>query len=61
MSDLPEHTIPLSAFLKTLRGTPDEVYSRLLTIQHANQNKTAAAWRETLEGYRGVPSPAKGA
>lgn len=50
-----EHPVPVRAFLKNLRGTPDEVYSRLLQIHHAHQNMTPTAWRATLDGHRGLP------
>lgn len=61
-----EHSIPVAAFVKTLRGTADEVYSRLLIITHSHQNKTARDWRASLDALRGlppvkrVPDPIKG-
>jgi hypothetical protein len=53
-TEAPAHTIPVNSFIKSLRGTPDEVYSRLLIIEHRFQNKTMAEWHETLHGHRGL-------
>lgn len=51
-----EHPVPVRAFIKMLKGTRDEVYSRLLLISHSNQNKTPTAWRDALERHRGLPT-----
>lgn len=51
-----EHPMPVQAFIKTLKGTPDEVYSRLLLINHRSQNKTPTAWRAQLETHRSLPA-----
>ena len=48
-----EHTIPVAAFVKGLKGTPDEVYTRLLLIEHKFHNKTVADWTAALDDHRG--------
>jgi hypothetical protein len=55
MSDQPEPTIGVTAFIRKLRGTADEVYSRLLQIEHRFENKTVADWHAALHEHRGLP------
>lgn len=50
-----EHPISVQAFVTTLKGTDDEVYGKLLMIEHRFQNKTPSDWRASLHGHRGLP------
>lgn len=43
-----EFPIPLRAFQATLRATPDEVWSHLLTLTCRGQNHTPTEWRAIL-------------
>lgn len=43
-----ELPIPCRQFIASLKGTTDEVWSRLLKNDHGVKNLTPAAWRETL-------------
>ena len=37
-------------------GHPDEVYLRLLRINHGRENHTEAEWAALIEGYRNAPA-----
>lgn len=39
-----------------LRGSPDEVWSRLIVKSHGHQNKTPEEWGDVIESYRAKPA-----
>lgn len=49
-----EFPVPLKAFLATLKGTPDEVWSRLLQAGHGREKHTLAGWRNLIGLHRGT-------
>jgi hypothetical protein len=58
MSETTEHPIPAQTFVKTLTGSADEVFSRLILIEHRYQNKTKTEWHAALNKLRGLPEDA---
>lgn len=52
----PAMRIPLRRWLARLRGTDEEVYSKLLIAEAGLVAKTAEAWRELLEEIKGRPA-----
>ena len=40
--------ISLPAFLAKIRGTKDEVYSRLLHVRHGREKRSEVGWRKAL-------------
>lgn len=57
MSDpVVEHPIPLAVFTASLKGTSDEVFSRLLRIRHGVEKHTTAEWRALLDAARREPA-----
>lgn len=51
--------VPLPRFLARLKGTPDQVWSRLLTAAHGKERHTQAEWLEVLAGYKSSPASAR--
>lgn len=51
-----EFPIPCRRFIATLRGTPDEIWSKHLQIQHGIENHTMTEWRNLLDGHRDRPA-----
>ncbi|MDA8249174.1 MAG: hypothetical protein M0Z28_08340 [Rhodospirillales bacterium] len=51
-----EHPIPLAAFAASLKGTSDEVYTKLLRIRHGMEKHTTAEWRALIDAARREPA-----
>jgi hypothetical protein len=51
-----EFPIPLAKFAKTLKGTRDEVWVRLLQQQHGRENHTQDEWKGLIDRYRPLPA-----
>lgn len=49
-----EFRIPVVRFVKGLKGTKDEVWTKLLTLQYATQAKTASEWKEIMTRLKGA-------
>lgn len=50
---------PLARFLESLIGTPDEVWSRLLILEHNGQNMKPQEWRTVLGEMKASPVESK--
>lgn len=48
-----EFPVPLSRFLPTLRRTPDEVWSKLLQLNHSKEKLTMSGWKALLNTMKG--------
>lgn len=48
--------IPLKRYLSRLKGTDEEIYSKLLQIEAGMVAKTAEAWRALLEEIKNRPA-----
>lgn len=48
----PEFPVPLTAFLATLKGSKDEIWSRLLKMDHGLESHTMTEWKATLNKLR---------
>lgn len=44
--------IPAQRFVQTLIHTPDEVWARLLQLDHGNEKLRPAEWREKLAALK---------
>lgn len=55
---MPDDTtpIPCDAFCRTLRGTADEVYTRLLQVRFGQAKKSVEDWRFALNKCREEPA-----
>lgn len=51
-----EFPVPLHRFLPELAGTPDEIWTRWLQMQHGAENHTPTEWRGLIEQYRHLPA-----
>lgn len=53
----PTHQLlPLRHFLAKIKGTDEEVYSKLIAHEAGNSARTAEAWRAVIEGLKGKPA-----
>ena len=43
-----EFPVPVTKFLETVRATPDEVWGKLLVLQHGTEKHTATEWKALL-------------
>ena len=43
--------VALGKFLPLLRGTPDEVWGKILTLDHGQEKHTEAGWMVILRTY----------
>ncbi len=48
--------IPVKRFIETLKGTPDEIWSRLLLSAHKMESRVPADWHKLLDNYRKQPA-----
>lgn len=48
--------VPLAVFAKGLKGTPDEIWSRLLKIRHGSEKHTPVEWQRLIERARNEPA-----
>lgn len=44
--------IPVARFVAGLKGSRDEVWTKLITLQFAQQAKTASEWQEVLTALK---------
>ena len=51
-----EFPVPFRTFAKTLKGTSDEIWTKLLQVRHVREKHTPTAWRELLESHRHEPA-----
>ena len=51
-----EFPVPFAKFAKTLVGTPDEVWTKLVKIRHGREKHTPTEWRKVLNGNRHQPA-----
>ena len=51
-----EFPVPFARFASTLRGTPEEVFTKLIKIQHGREKHTISEWHELIEALRHVPA-----
>lgn len=51
-----ELPVPARVFVASLRGTADEVWSRLMLIDHRMENRPVSQWRELLDSKRNTPA-----
>lgn len=47
-----DFNVPLAAFLSSLKGTPDEIWTRLLKLDHGREIHTLSGWADTLKNLR---------
>ena len=48
--------IPAAQFVKSLKGTHDEIWTRLILGMHKMENKTVADWKSLIENYKNQPA-----
>jgi len=51
----PEPIVRISKYLESLRGTHDEVFSRLIRLESRVQARTKASWDALLEEIKSRP------
>lgn len=51
-----EHPVPFPAFAKTLVGTPDQIWTKLLQMRYGRQNHTPTEWRGLIDAARDEPA-----
>lgn len=47
-----EYPVPFATFVRTLKSTPDEIWSKLLKQRHGTKNMTPTEWRAALQRLR---------
>lgn len=52
----PAPPVPLAAFARTLRGTENEVWTRVLGLYHGGEKHTVEDWRRALDALRRKPA-----
>ena len=48
--------VPIQQYLRTLKGTPDEVWSKVLAIHYSTEKHTMDEWAALLNGLRTLPA-----
>ena len=54
--EAPDFPITCATFVDSLKGKPDEVYGRLITLEHGRKKMRAAQWPAVIEAYRRMPA-----
>lgn len=44
--------VPVKRFLPTLKGTQDEIWSKLLVLAHGQEKHTPKDWLKVLDGLK---------
>jgi hypothetical protein len=50
------HPMPFKAFAKTLVGTPDQIWTLLLSRLHGSEKHLLTEWHELLNDLRNKPA-----
>jgi len=51
-----ETPVPFAAYAQALKGTPDEVYTKLLRIEHGGLPRPPSVWAQLLNALRSRPA-----
>ena len=51
-----EFPVPFAVFAAALKGTHEEVYTKLLRITHGDRPRLPSEWRERLRSLRNLPT-----
>lgn len=47
-----DFTLPLAAFLAHLKGTEDEIWSKLLRVKHGTETRVFSSWKQALAALK---------
>lgn len=55
-NDPGEYPVPFAVFAASIKGTPDEVFTKLLKIRSGATPRVPSAWRTAVDALRDMPA-----